>query len=125
MKRTPSGQIDPSNEHEETMRMREDDAVIRGLKPVTQRPIQPMPSDEAITRGTDWRVLAGRREGEKMVVLCTREHKDERGGVEFVTWRVDGEGNRYWGHYSGYDRRATGEQIEEIKEHAWDDFRTR
>jgi len=78
MKRTPSGQIDPSNEHEETMRMREDERWS-GLRPCTERPIQPMPSDEAITRGTDWRVLAARREGEKMVVLCTREHKDERG----------------------------------------------
>jgi len=61
--------------------MREDDAVVRGLRPCTERPIQPC-ERRGDHPGHDWRVLAARREGEKMVVLCTREHKDERGGVE-------------------------------------------
>jgi hypothetical protein len=46
-------------------------------------------------------ILAIHAIADRITVLCRF-----RGDREFVTWRLDTEGNAFWGHYCGTDRAA-------------------
>lgn len=61
---------------------------------------------------------------DKEIVLCS--WKD---GHEFVTWRLDNEGNAFWGHYFSWGCGVCGGKVTDTKEDAFEravkDFLTR